>query len=247
MLESRGHRRAERRLRGAAAALCAALVAPAALAEPPATTPGEAAAPAVTVKPAAEAAEVKLRDLRAGVRPVTIALPGDSLSGYDPGQIEGAAEAAKQELLARLGDDQLAALRAYVEAHYPAEELEVLSLRDGLRLATPESAEGLFEAITDFLATLRGLDPLMVKLNLVVVPPEALVELWPAALPRQKTAASAGDTVPLYRGLWDYRVSKAGFKTIESTLNLVDEAGETFACKLYPLQDPQGPYPCVFR
>ncbi|MGH2626692.1 MAG: hypothetical protein ACRDHY_08595, partial [Anaerolineales bacterium] len=223
-------------------------LAPAAMAQPPATD-GAPPAAAVTVKPATEAVAAKLLDLRAEMRPVTIELPGDSLSGYDPAQVQGAAETAKRELLAQLGTDELAALRAYVEASYPdaSEALEVLSLRDGQRLATPESTEGLFDAIAEVLAVLRGIDPLMVELNLLVTPREALVEMWPAALPKQKTAASAGDTVPLYRGLYAYRVTKAGFKAIESTLNLVDEAGDTLACKLYPLQDPQGPYPCVFR
>ncbi|HEX5757763.1 MAG TPA: hypothetical protein VF121_01070 [Thermoanaerobaculia bacterium] len=247
MLERKASRRAERWARRGAPWLCAALLAPAAMAQPPAADGAPPAA--VTVKPAAEAVATKLLELRAEMRPVTIQLPGDSLSGYDPAQVRGAAETAKRELLAQLGTDQLAALRAYVEASYPdaSESLEVLSLRDGQRLATRESTEGLFDAIAEVLAVLRGIDSLMVELNLLVTPREALVEMWPAALPKQKTAASAGDTVPLYRGLYAYRVTKAGFKAIESTLNLVDEAGDTLACKLYSLQDAQGPYPCVFR
>jgi hypothetical protein len=208
----------------------------------------EPEAAVAVVRHAAESAETQLREARSRVQPMEIQIPDGSISGYDPGPVRITAEAARKQLLDQLTSEELAPLRAYVEAGFPdpEKELKILHLR-GTNLATEKSTQDVFEKILQILTRLKQLESLMIELRLAVTPGEALIELWPAALPEQKTPAKAGDLVPLYRGLYQYRVVKNGYKVIESTLDLVDRDGSTLECRLYLLNDPDGPYPCSFR
>jgi hypothetical protein len=208
----------------------------------------EPKAVAAGVRQSAAAVEARWREAQSLLQPKEVRFPTGSMSGYDPGQVQATAESAKKELLDQLGSEDLAALRAYVEAEFPDTEkdLRVLNLR-GETLATRESTAQVSEKISGLLTRLKKLDPLVIRLKLAVTPGEALVELWPAALPSRKTPFKAGDVVSLYRGLYEYRVVKNGYKAVESRVDFVEQNGSALECKLYELQDPDGPYPCSFK
>lgn len=226
--------------------LCVAtLAAPVLPQEPPQPTP---AAAEVEARQALASAEARLREAQAGVRPVEVPYPAGKMSGYDPGEVKQASEAVKSELLAHLTTDELAALRAYVEAKYPdtAQDLRLITLR-GQTLATTDSTAGAFEKLLGFLGRLKKADSLVVRLKLAVTPGEALVELWPAALPAHLRRYRAGEAPTIYLGLYNYRIAKDGYWDMRGEVNLVDDPGDTLDCRLDPKTGPDRRLPCGLR
>ncbi len=56
-----------------------------------------------------------------------------------------------------------------------------------------------------------------------------------------------GRAVNVWRGLYSYRVSRRGFKTIEERLNLVDESGPVLDCELTADSSREAPLFCSLR
>jgi hypothetical protein len=231
-----------------ALALLSAMIPSLALAQDAPATSREPQAAAADIRQSAAAVEARWREAQALLQLKEVSYPAGAISGYDLGQVETTAESAKRALLDQLASDDLAALRAYVEAEFSdaGKDLRVLNLR-GETLATRESTVQVSEKISGLFTRLKKLDTLVIRLRLAVTPGEALVELWPAALPSRKTPFKAGDVISLYRGLYEYRVVKHGYKAVESRIDFVEQTGSALECKLYELQNPDGPYPCSFK
>jgi hypothetical protein len=114
-------------------------------------------------------------------------------------------------------------------------------------LATSESTTGTFEKVLGLLTRVKKIESLIVQLKLAVTPGDAVVELWPAALPDRKRRFPAGDTPRIYIGLYRYRVVEGGSWDTEGEVDLVVNDGNTLDCKLFPRTGPERRLPCALR
>jgi hypothetical protein len=178
---------------------------------------------------------------------VSVQFPGGSEEGYKAEEVEKALETSKQDLLKELDAKDLKGLRAYVEVYFPKAELAYLRGDGDVLLATKSSTEEVFQRLGALLGKLRSIERLALNLKFVSEPDEARFEIWPAGDEKASSPATSNQEILLYRGFYKYRVYKPGFKTVEYTLDLVDQTGSILQCKLYKGDQAEGPYPCLLK
>lgn len=177
----------------------------------------------------------------------SIQFVGGSENVYKVADVKEVAERGKRELLTEFDAKNLSGLKAYVEIYYPAIELAQLRGQNDQVVTTESSAEELFNKISSFLLRLKTIERLALGLKLLSTPGGASFEIWPVGNEKARTPAFTNQELTLYRGLYKYRVRKAGFKTVEYTLNLVDQTGNALECTLNRGEDEEGPYPCLLK
>jgi hypothetical protein len=148
-------------------------------------------------------------------------------------------------LLRELGTtDDLEALRSYVDLNFPD-----LSASDALQFSwapdggviEQEQFESVVARAWNFLARLRTLSPLALHLTVRTDPDGARVAVRPLLGSRTREMLSNGEFPNLYRGLYEYRVSKQGFDTVVGELDLVDDPREVLVCTMTSVgQDSPG-------
>jgi len=122
-----------------------------------------------------------------------------------------------------------------------------ISPDSGIEYASIDSTKKLYSRATAFIAKIRlVVDRGPVNITVVSIPNEARIEL--STQRGDTTAKTTISEFPnLYRGLYNYKVTREGYKTIVGDLNLVDEDGTLLECKLYEVGEKEDPNPCTLK
>jgi len=166
--------------------------------------------------------------------------------GYRVEDVAHITLSTKQKLITSLGDPELAGMRAYVNEFFPTANVDVISTEAGV-LASPQSTRRSLDTIWLFLDRLKRIPRLSIDLHITSLPDEAAVTMSPAGgglVSESKTNASIANQ---YRGYYRYQVAKAGYKTIQGFLNLVDTDLQKLECILHPVDNAAGPTPCALK
>lgn len=131
-------------------------------------------------------------------------------------------------------------LRGYVERSFPQ---PVDETNDSV---PKEEVEKRFSLIRELLAKLSHLDSFRLDLTVSSTPAKARFELVPHSGTRM-TSTTNSRLTNVYRGEYNYYVTKAGYKQIHETINFIDRAGTTLECELQPEGGAEDPLPCNFR
>lgn len=131
-------------------------------------------------------------------------------------------------------------LRGYVERSFPSPVDE----RD--ETVPKEEVDKRFSLIRELLAKLARLDSFRLDLTVSSNPSKARFELVPHSGTRI-TSTTNSRVTNVYRGEYEYFVTKAGYKQIHETINFIDRAGTVLECELQPDSGAEDPLPCNFR
>lgn len=160
-----------------------------------------------------------------------------------------AINSARNQLLSRLSGQEFIALRAYIRKFYlNTDSIDTFSSPHYPKpLVTQPIKENAFENASRFIEKMELVSKnTTVDLEVKSDPTEAAVIIW-ASRGTRRTMTTNSIFHNLCRGYYSYKVTKTGFKQIEETLNLIDEEGSLFECKLHKRDNPEGPYPCSIK
>jgi hypothetical protein len=135
-------------------------------------------------------------------------------------------------------DDKV--LQAYVKSRLPS------LVETSPPFVSHADADTRFTALKGLLAKLNRLPSFQVDLSINSQPPNALFELTSSSGVHLSVATNSVLT-NVYRGEYEYRIVKKGFKTIVTNIDLIDRAGSTFSCDLTHDSDPNMALPCKFN
>lgn len=175
----------------------------------------------------------------------------------------------KATIVTRLSDDklpELAGFRSYAEAFFPILTDDMIRA-NAVATESPEPlipaplVFDLFERADNVLSRLRllvgdAIDPLgapkpllrfslTLNLRVLTLPQGAEVAIQPAYGGQKHTTTSDAVFSNIYRGLYEYSVTRTGFKPIKGPLNLVDDSRGILECTLHATGDAQDATPCV--
>jgi serine/threonine protein kinase len=202
---------------------------------------------------AAMTAQNVMRERFSVIKPVVVELPkGNHTTGYDADAVINALATGEGALTQSLDASELEGLRDYVNIMYPVpgvEALEKLTSLDGRTIISERSKDSAFTNASQFIAKIHGLSEqgrLSIDLRVNSQPDQATYAMWPSSgSPRTTTTNNTVDNV--WRGMYSYRLTKAGFKSIEDSINLVDGDGRTLDCLFHRTDERDGPHPCKLR
>jgi hypothetical protein len=133
------------------------------------------------------------------------------------------------------GDPGFDALRAYVELNFPDfapdDVLQYGWAPEG-GVVAEASYESVLNSVRQFLRKLNGLSPLVVGVIFSTSPPGARVTIHPVLGTRSREVLTDGEFVNVYRGLYEFRIVKAGFETFTGELDLVDDSRTAITCTI---------------
>ena len=160
-------------------------------------------------------------------------------NGYNPADVNAALRRTKDATLSPipLKDKPL---RSYVERSFPG------PVDESAEVVQKEEVEKRFSLVRELLAKLSHLDSFRFDLTVNTSPPKARFEL----VPRVGTSISSTTNSRLtniYRGEYDYNITKAGYKRIHETINFIDRSGSVLECELQPDSGSEEALPCKFR
>ena len=131
-------------------------------------------------------------------------------------------------------------LRGYVERSFPE------PVDESSTVAQHEEVEKRFGLVRELLAVLSRLDSFRLDLTVNTRPSKARFELVPrVGTPVSSTTNSR--LTNIYRGEYDYYVTKAGYKRVHETINFIERTGNVFDCELQPETGPEEALPCTLR
>jgi hypothetical protein len=168
---------------------------------------------------------------------------------FDAQKVVRIVDSSRELLLEQLPQAEFAGLRAYLKQFYPRiSPTDILKVPSSPKpIISLRTKERVFQGMYDIISRVEFVsNNLSVNLDVKSDPTQAAVEIWPEVGGKRATTTES-TFQNLYRGLYYYRVTKAGFKPIERTINLVDEDGRSLECKLYGIEDKDGPYPCSLK
>jgi hypothetical protein len=160
-------------------------------------------------------------------------------NGYSSADVNAALRRTKDATLAPI-PLQDKPLRGYVERAFPE------PVSESTEVVQKDEVEKRFSLVRELLAKLSHLDSFRLDLTVVTTPPKARFEL----VPRVGTSISSTTNSRLtnvYRGEYDYRITKAGYKPIRETINFIDRSGSILECELQPASGAEEALPCKFR
>jgi hypothetical protein len=131
-------------------------------------------------------------------------------------------------------------LKSYVQRKLP-KQVEGAELS----VAKPEG-DNIFAKLRSLLNTLTALPSFRLNLQINSSPSRALFELVPPSGTRL-SATTNGLLTNIYRGEYQYSLTKAGYKTISFTINFIDRSGRVLDCNLVLNSDSQNALPCAFN
>jgi hypothetical protein len=165
-------------------------------------------------------------------------------------------ESNKADLIASLAGLELAGLRAYVRVKYPAATNLVVFRSAGADydLVEPYSKEDVISQVLAFISDTRAklTNPqrkgkVAINLDCKSEPTEARFQLV-AEGGTVREGVSDSTLSNVYRGLYTYKVTKAGYKTVQDyAIDLVNEDGTSLECRLHRDDTTDGPYPCSLK
>ena len=159
--------------------------------------------------------------------------------GYNPADVNAALRRTKDATLSPipLKDKPL---RGYVERTFPQ------PVDESTDVVQKDVVEQRFSLVRELLAKLSHLDSFRLDLTVNTRPPSARFELVPRVGSRL-TSTTNSRLTNIYRGEYDYYVTKAGYKRIHETINFIERAGSVLECELQPDPSPEEALPCNFR
>jgi len=172
---------------------------------------------------------------------------GALVKGYDSNEVAKIYRDSKAELIERLNLDVFAGLRAYVRKYYPLPDTPVVgqnqesccssvvnvvykSKASGNQLGLI-SSETLGQFVSRVLSFSAKLNKSAIDLQVNSMPDGATVRLTAEGGARA-TGNTNSQITNLFRGYYNYTVTKEGFKSITQELNLVDARGTKLVCTL---------------
>lgn len=159
--------------------------------------------------------------------------------GYDPINVNAALRRTKDAALSPIPPKDKP-LRGYVERNFPA------PVDESKDIVQREEVERRFSLVRELLAKLSGLDSFRLNLTVNTHPSRARFDL----LPRVGTPVSTttnGRLTNIYRGEYEYYITKAGYKRVHETINFIDRSGSVLECELQPDKGPEEALPCQFK
>lgn len=209
--------------------------------------PGQRVRPDATEAAALEQQIVDFTAATGGVGAPSVLADVGTVRG-DRGEVRLPADALESALASRIEqaraelpeDDRHAPARAYLEGLERRAEEQLPALADARGTVAMADSLEIMEEVQ--VAYTMSMESWKFILNVHSIPEQAIVEL--RALASEPLAFTTDTHREIVRGIFDYRVSKAGYKTVEGKdLNLVWAEG-LFTCQLVPEDSPQDPLPC---
>jgi hypothetical protein len=159
--------------------------------------------------------------------------------GYDPARVNATLQRTKNAALTPipLKDKPL---RDYVERSFPA------PVDESKDVVQKEEVETRFSLVRALLGKLSRLDSFHLDLTVNTRPGKARFELVPkVGTPISSTTNSR--LTNIYRGEYDYYITKAGYKRVHDTINFIDRSGTVLECELQPESGAEEALPCTFK
>ena len=157
----------------------------------------------------------------------------------NPKKINAVLGKTKTDILQKIPVDDTP-LRHYAEQSMPA------PLDESAESVPKEDVESVGAKMKALLSKLTSLQTYRLDLTITTKPQKARFELVVSGLSRISTTTN--DRLSnVYRGEYEYRVEKKGYKPVRDTINFIDRAGNTLVCELVPDPDPQPALPCQLR
>lgn len=159
--------------------------------------------------------------------------------GFDPVNVNATLRKTKNAALTPIPVNDKP-LRNYVERSFPA---PVDESRD---VVQKEEVESRFSVIRELLAKLSRLDSFRLNLTVNTTPAKARFELRPkGGTPVSSTTNSR--LTNIYRGEYEYSITKAGYKRVHDTINFIERSGSVLECELQPDSSAEEALPCTFK
>jgi hypothetical protein len=164
---------------------------------------------------------------------------GPDSAGYNVDDVNSVLSQVRDEVIARIPSDDIP-LKKYVEQKLPSK------IESTVPQVERSYANSIFDQLKNLLDSLTSLPSLTLNLQVNSSPSQALFELVPSSGVHLSTTTNSSIT-NIYRGEYQYVVTKAGFKTVTWTLNFVDRAGSTLDCNLIASSAKQNALPCTLK
>ncbi len=156
--------------------------------------------------------------------------------GFDWNEVQTTLKKARTSLIKSLNKSELLPLRNYVELNYPSPELRVLGFKGEVLLASKATTQEAFKDVKDFLDTLHKFESLTTDLEVRSSEASAFVDIWPdGKSPRTKTTDTSYKG--LFRGHYNYKIYKDGFRPASGTFNTIKENLVVLICTLVSTSD----------
>lgn len=160
-------------------------------------------------------------------------------NGYSSSDVNAALRKTKDATLAPIPPEDKP-LRAYVDRSFPA------PVDESTEIVKKEDVQERFSLVRLLLAKLSRLDSFRLDLTVNTNPSKARFELVPR-VGEHLASTTNGRLTNVYRGEYDYYITKAGYKRIHETINFIDRAGTVLQCELQPAASPEDALPCNFN
>ncbi len=160
------------------------------------------------------------------------------VDGYNPADVNATLQQTKDATLSSIPPKDKP-LRVYVERSFP----------EPVNESTPvqrDVVESRFSLVRELLAKLSRLDSFRLNLTVNTRPSNARFELVPR-VGTHLTSTTNSRLTNVYRGEYDYTVTKAGYKRVHETINFIERAGTILECDLQPDPGPEEALPCNFK
>jgi hypothetical protein len=131
-------------------------------------------------------------------------------------------------------------LAAYVQRRLPA------PVDPSRTFISKSEADTRFALLKELLSKLAALPAFLMNMMVVTRPPRAFFELKSAGGKHIETTTD-DELTNVYRGEYEYTVSKQGYKSVHASIDLIDRAGSLLSCELLPEDDPQAALPCKLK
>jgi hypothetical protein len=161
------------------------------------------------------------------------------VDGYNPADVNATLQQTKDATLASIPPKDKP-LRGYVERSFPE------PVDSSAPAVQKEVVESRFGLVRELLAKLSRLDSFRLDLTVNTRPSIARFELVPR-VGTHITSTTNSRLTNVYRGEYDYTITKAGYKRVHETINFIERAGSILECDLQPDPGAEDALPCNFR
>ena len=104
----------------------------------------------------------------------------------------------------------------------------------------------VIEGLQKLISSLKRMPAFRLNMEIVTTPPASRFELFSKGGIGMETTTN--DTITnVWRCAYQYRVTKSGYKTIEGSVNLIDQAGNVLECQLQADDSKELALPCRLK
>ena len=145
----------------------------------------------------------------------------------------------KRDIVSQIPADDLP-LSAYVGSRLPS------TFDTSKPFVSREDGDARFTILKGLLTKLTAMPSFRLNMRIITRPPKAAFDLLSASGTHISTTTD-DELTNVFRGEYEYSISKSGYKSVHSRIDLVDRTGTTLSCELLTDSDPQTAFPCTFR